>query len=90
MGIDLICQETPYKSRQTESRLHSETKVLPVSDHLNMLSAKYLASALRPDHPANEPVRRLARHRDNKFDSNNDASNECENERIFPNLLEFT
>ena len=26
----------------------------------------------------------------NKFDSNNDASNECENERIFLNLLEFT
>ena len=26
----------------------------------------------------------------NKFDSNNDASDECENERIFPNLLEFT
>ena len=26
----------------------------------------------------------------NKFDSNNDASNECENERISLNLLEFT
>ena len=26
----------------------------------------------------------------NKFDSNNDASNKCENERIFLNLLEFT
>ena len=25
----------------------------------------------------------------NKFDSNNDASNRCENERIFLNLLEF-
>ena len=27
---------------------------------------------------------------ENKFDSNNDASNECENKRIFLNLLEFT
>ena len=26
----------------------------------------------------------------NKFDSNNDASNECENEKIVLNLLEFT
>ena len=26
----------------------------------------------------------------NKFDSNNDASNECDNETIFQNLLEFT
>ena len=26
----------------------------------------------------------------NKFDSNNDASNKCENERIFLNLLDFT
>ena len=26
----------------------------------------------------------------NKFDTNNDASNKCENERIFLNLLEFT
>ena len=25
-----------------------------------------------------------------KFDTNNDASNECENERIFLNLLEFS
>ena len=25
----------------------------------------------------------------NKFDSNNDASNRCENERIFLNLPEF-
>ena len=25
----------------------------------------------------------------NKFDSNNDASNECGNERIYLNLLEF-
>ena len=26
----------------------------------------------------------------NKFDTNKDASNKCENERIFLNLLEFT
>ena len=25
----------------------------------------------------------------NKFDTNNEASNECENERIYLNLLEF-
>ena len=27
---------------------------------------------------------------ENKFDTNKDASNKCENERIFLNLLEFT
>ena len=50
----------------SENHLHSETKMLPVADHLNMLSAQYLASALRPDHPANEPVCRPARRRDKK------------------------
>ena len=50
----------------SENHLHAETKMLPVKDHLNMLSAQYLASALRPDHPANEPVCRPARRRDKK------------------------
>ena len=48
------------------NHLHSETKLLPVRDHLEMLSAQYLASASRPDHPANEPVRRPARRREKK------------------------
>ena len=50
----------------SEDHLHSETKMLPVRDHLSMLSAQYLASASRPDHPANEPVSRPARRRDKK------------------------
>ena len=50
----------------SESHLHSETKMLPVNDHLDMLSEQYLASALRPDHPAHEPVCRPARRRDKK------------------------
>ena len=40
--------------------------MLPVRDHLSMLSAQYLAIASRPDHPAHEPVRRPARRRDKK------------------------
>ena len=35
------------------------------------------------------PIVPLKRVTKNKFDSNNDASNVCENERIFLNLLEF-
>ena len=50
----------------SENHLHSETKMLPVRDHLSMLSAQYLASASRPDHPAHEPVSRPARRRDKK------------------------
>ena len=50
----------------SENYLHSDTKLLPVRDHLNLLSAQYLASALRPDHPANEPVCWPARRRDKK------------------------
>ena len=40
--------------------------MLPVKDHLDMLSSQYLASALRDDHPAHEPVSRPARRRDKK------------------------
>ena len=40
--------------------------MLPVRDHLDMLSAQYLASAPWPDHPAHEPVSRPARRRDMK------------------------
>ena len=40
--------------------------MIPVRDHLDMLSAQYLASALRPGHPANEPVCRPARRREKK------------------------
>ena len=50
----------------SENHLHSETKMLPIRDHLSMLSAQYLASASQPDHPAHEPVRRPARRRDKK------------------------
>ena len=45
----------------SENHLHSKTNMLPVKDHLNMLSAPYLASALHPNHPANEPVCQPAR-----------------------------
>ena len=50
----------------SENHLHSETKMLPVSDHISMLSGQYLASASRLDHPAHEPVSRPARRRDKK------------------------
>ena len=40
--------------------------MIPVRDHLDMLSEQYLASALRPDHPAHEPVSRPAGRRDKK------------------------
>ena len=40
------------------NHLHTETKVLPVPDHLAMLSTQYLASSLRAEHPANEYVSR--------------------------------
>ena len=51
----------------SEDHLHAETKVLPVPDHLAMLNSQYLASSLRADHPANEPVSRPPGRRDKKF-----------------------
>jgi len=40
------------------SHLHSESKYLPVKEHLTLLSSQFLASALRPDHPAHPSVTR--------------------------------
>ena len=50
----------------SQSHLHNESKMLSVQEHLNMLSAQFLASALRVDHPAHEPVSRPAQRRDKK------------------------
>ena len=36
--------------------LHAETHMLPVKDHLELLSAQYLAAALQPAHPAHRIV----------------------------------
>ena len=36
--------------------LHQETKILPVADHIHLLGAQYLASALRADHPSHSVV----------------------------------
>ena len=36
--------------------LHSETSVLPLSDHLSLLCAQFLAGALRPAHPSHALV----------------------------------
>ena len=41
------------------------------------------------DSDEDEEYRKQASLSFNKFDPNNDASNRCENERIFLNLLEF-
>ena len=50
----------------SEQHLHSETKMLPVQDHFDLLSSQYLASALRADHPAHASVTRPARRRNKK------------------------
>ena len=34
-----------------ESHLHAEPKMLPVQDHLSLLSCQHLATCLQPDHP---------------------------------------
>ena len=36
--------------------LHSETEILPVGDHLELLAAQYLAGAQQPEHPAHRVV----------------------------------
>ena len=36
--------------------LQAETEVLPVGDHLELLSAQFLASAQQPDHPSHHVV----------------------------------
>ena len=38
------------------AHLHSESKILPVKDHLSLLSAQYLASCLQPGHPSHATV----------------------------------
>ena len=45
---------------------NSETRMIPVRDHPDMLSAQYLASALRPNHQADMPVLQPARRREKK------------------------
>ena len=36
--------------------LHSETKTLPVKDHLSLISTQFLARALQPTHPSHPYV----------------------------------
>ena len=43
---------TGCTSRTPISHLHEETRVLPIKDHLSMLSQQFLARALQPDHPS--------------------------------------
>jgi REP element-mobilizing transposase RayT len=50
----------------SEDHLHSEVEILPVQDHLDMISKQFLVSALRPAHPSHEVVRRLPGPRKNK------------------------
>ena len=49
---------TGSHKRASQDHLHSESKVLPVADSLGLLCAQYLASAKRPNHPANPTVNR--------------------------------
>ena len=49
-----------------EEHLHTEAKMLSVSDHLQLLSAQYLTSALRPTHPLHDLVTSPAGPRDMK------------------------
>ena len=49
-----------------EEHLHTEAKMLSVSDHLQLLSAQYLASALRSSHPLHNLVTSPAGPRDMK------------------------
>jgi hypothetical protein len=51
----------------SEDHLHSEVEILPVQDHLNMISRQFLVSALRLAHPSHEVVRRLPGPRKNKY-----------------------
>ena len=36
--------------------LHSETEILPVKEHLHLLSSQYLARAMQPGHPSHDVV----------------------------------
>ena len=46
--------------------LHRDCKILPIADHLEMLSSQYLASTLRPDHPSHAVVTAPGGPRDKK------------------------
>ena len=46
--------------------LHAETEILPVGDHLELLSAQYLAGASNPNHPAHRIVNLPPGHRSMK------------------------
>ena len=45
-------------NKVSSSNLHSESKILLVDDHLQILCAQHLASALRPVHPSHSIVTR--------------------------------
>ena len=41
----------------SQCHLHAETNLLPVGEHLKMLSAQFLASSYRPTHPSHDVIR---------------------------------
>ena len=47
---------TGCHSASAVDHLHAETEMLPVSDHLELLAAQYLAGAQNPEHPAHRIV----------------------------------
>ena len=47
---------TGCHSRASQGHLHTETKVLPIEDSLNLLCRQYLVSALCPSHPSHAIV----------------------------------
>ena len=62
MGVPPLVQNralrliTGCHNASAVDHLHSETNMLPVGDHLELLSAQYLASAKHPYHPSHEIV----------------------------------
>ena len=58
-------------------------------EHMFTGVAKLWPGGYEPEHIHDTPMAYYIIEVKNKFDSNNDASNECENERISLNLLEF-
>ena len=54
-------------NQRSDKNLHHETLILPVAEHLDLLSSQFLASASRPTHPSfdtilSNPGRRLKKH----------------------------
>ena len=47
---------TGCHKRASQGHLHTETKILPIVDSLNLLCRQYLASALCPSHPSHAIV----------------------------------